>query len=59
MYDQPPPYSGIFQPQEQHLNRFDEKSRVTNGFIDPNDPSKVYVPSAPKQVNFQLLIKNC
>ena len=50
MYDQPPPYSGIFQPKEQQTNTFDEKQRVsyvTNGFMNPNDPSKVYVPSAP------------
>ncbi len=49
MYDQPPPYTGIYeQPPPQY--KFDEKSRVSNvnsGFVDPNDPSKVYVASAP------------
>lgn len=51
MYDQPPPYSGIFDQKEQKTNSFDERHRVqnvTNGFVSQNDPSKVYVPSAPQ-----------
>lgn len=50
MYDQPPPYSGIFEgPTQQH--QFQNAERVvTNGFVDPKDPSKVYVASAPPQV---------
>jgi len=52
MYDEPPPYSGIFGQEEQKMNSFDEKQRVsnvTNGFVNPSDPSKVYVPSAPQE----------
>lgn len=51
MYDQPPPYSGIYNSNDQKFNTFDEKQRVSNvsqGFVSPNDPSKVYVPSAPQ-----------
>jgi hypothetical protein len=56
MYDHPPPYSGIFQGQQQTQYKFDEHHRVnqvSSGFVNPNDPSKVYVaaqpPSAPSQ----------
>jgi len=49
MYEQPPPYSGIFQQPE--LNKFDESKRMpttaANGFVDPKNPNKVYVASAP------------
>ena len=60
MADQPPPYSGIFENQQPY--RFDnsapvntntsnmnQSANVANGFINPNDPSKIYVsaPSAP------------
>lgn len=45
MYDAPPPYSGIFQDQKTHT--FDQNTRVTNGFVNPNDPNKVYLPTAP------------
>ena len=53
MYDQPPPYAGIFQDQQQRQTQFDSRQRVnhvSNGFVDPNDPSKIYVsaPSAPQ-----------
>lgn len=52
MYEQPPPYSGIFQENQQSEHKFDVRQRVNNvqsGFINPNDPSKVYVSaSAPK-----------
>jgi len=44
MYDQPPPYTGIFE--NENLNKFDEKRKVQNGFVNPNDPGKIYV-SAP------------
>ena len=46
-YDQPPPYSGIYESNQQY--QFNERDRVTNGFVDPKDPSKVYVASAPPQ----------
>lgn len=52
MYEQPPPYSGIFDQNEQKMNSFDERQRVSNvtdGFVNPSDPSKVYVPSAPQE----------
>ena len=29
MYDAPPPYSGIFQNQQQQQYKFDERNRVT------------------------------
>ncbi len=48
MTDAPPPYSGIFPNPE--TNKFDERTRVTNvshGYVNPNDPSKVYVATAP------------
>lgn len=45
MYEQPPPYSGIFQ--DENLNKFDEKQKVQNGFVNPNDPSKIYVSAPP------------
>jgi hypothetical protein len=46
MYDSPPPYSGIFPQQKQ--NEFDVRQRVSHGYVNPNDPSKVYVAaSAP------------
>lgn len=49
MYEQPPPYTGIFQ-DEGNLNKFDEKQKVSNvqnGFVNPNDPNKIYVANAP------------
>jgi hypothetical protein len=60
MYDQPPPYSGIFDQKDQKTNSFDERHRVqnvTNGFVSQNDPSKVYVPSAPQNVRDLIRIK--
>jgi len=59
-YDAPPPYAGIYDPaaQQQHQShKFDERTRVNNsnpnnniqsGYMNPSDPSKVYV-SAPPQ----------
>lgn len=50
MYDDPPPYNGIFNQKDQHMNNFEVRNRVSNvssGFVNPSDPSKVYVPSAP------------
>jgi len=46
MYEQPPPYTGIFKEQP-NTYQFDVRQRVANGFVDPNDPNKVYMPSAP------------
>ncbi len=50
MYDTPPPYSGIYSNQQQ-THQFDSRDRVNNvshGYVNPNDPSKVYVTaSAP------------
>jgi len=45
MYDQPPPYNGIF-PSTQTFS-FEDRNRVANGYVNPNDPSKTYVASAP------------
>ena len=55
MYDQPPPYVGIYK--DQQANKFDARQRinqvnVNQGFHNPDDPSKVYVPSAPPAVSF-------
>lgn len=50
MYDEPPPYSGIYEAKDEKQNTFDVRQRVPNvttGFVNPNDPSKVYVASAP------------
>lgn len=49
MYDSPPPYSGIFE-QNQAYNFGQAYPNVTNGFVDPKDPSKAYVASAPYPV---------
>ena len=48
MFDQPPPYAGIFPQPQTHS--FDEKTRVgstatTNGYVNSNDPNKMYVVS--------------
>lgn len=50
MYDQPPPYAGIYQ--DVNTNKFDERQKVPNvqnGFVNPNDPSKIYYASAPQE----------
>jgi hypothetical protein len=52
MFDQPPPYAGVYENQEQF--KFDEKSRlghVSTGFVDPSNPNKVYVANASAPVN--------
>lgn len=49
MYEQPPPYAGIYS-DENHMNKFDERQKVQNGFVNPNDPSKIYVASAPSVI---------
>ena len=50
MYDQPPPYAGIF-PAPPPTHSFDERSRVasgaeTTGYVDPNKSDKMYVVSS-------------
>ena len=53
MYDQPPPYAGIYEAPQPH--KFDEKTRLSNvssGFVDPANPNKVYVATAPPAVSF-------
>jgi WW domain-binding protein 2 len=46
MYDTPPPYTGIFQDPQMH--QFDQRTRVVDGYVDPNNPNKMYVgASAP------------
>jgi len=50
MYDQPPPYGGIYP--EVNTNKFDERQKVPNvqnGFVNPNDPSKIYYASAQQE----------
>ncbi len=49
MYDEPPPYNGIYDQKEQKTNEFDVRQRVTTGFVNPSDPSKVYVATAPQE----------
>lgn len=49
MYDEPPPYNGIFEQKDQKTNTFDVRQRVATGFVNPSDPSKVYVASAPAE----------
>jgi len=48
MYDEPPPYTGIYDPKDQKTNTFDIRQRVSTGYVNPDDPSKVYVPTAPQ-----------
>lgn len=63
MYDQPPPYTGIFEQTQTQTHSFDQQNRVqtstnvANGFVDPKDPSKVYVPSAPYPVKNIVYLK--
>lgn len=49
MYDAPPPYSGIFEQNDSY--KFPQQN-VSNGFVDPKDPSKAYIPSAPYPVKY-------
>jgi hypothetical protein len=49
MYDQPPPYAGIYDQKDQKTNTFDIRQRVATGYVNPDDPSKVYVPTAPQE----------
>ena len=55
MYDTPPPYAGIY-PNQQQQYQFDVRNRtqnVSHGYVNPNDPSKVYVASsAPYVIRF-------
>lgn len=41
MFDQPPPYSGIYP--DMPTNNFDNSTRVSTGYMDPKDPNKVYM----------------
>ena len=53
MYDTPPPYSGIFPNPQQQTNTFEARNRapnVSHGYVNPNDPSKVYVASSAPYV---------
>ena len=54
MYDTPPPYAGIF-PNQQQTHQFEARNRVTNvsnGYVNPNEPSKVYVAATAPYVRF-------
>jgi hypothetical protein len=51
MFDQPPPYAGVYDNQQPF--KFDEKSKLANvstGFVDPANPNKVYVANASAPV---------
>jgi WW domain-binding protein 2 len=53
MYEQPPPYSGVYSDDKTY--KFDQSNRVSTGYVDPKSPNKVYMSNDQESVSlFEL-----